>query len=196
MKNSLKFILCISLAINCNIDVRQLPTPKEFPENNINDLTKKIFIRNFEFKNNLIKDVLPAWKFTLISYLKNDDYLSKNFSFIDNNTHIDELHTIDIFIEPIFIESRNYWWSLPVIFPFSGYWPIHYRNLEYSVNIYFYIYKKNNLIYSNQILEKDNLSLYFYGLLRTQKFEYLIENTNLKAMNACVNSISLFFAQF
>lgn len=180
---------------SCTLDIRQLPTPVKISEVENKETKINLSIRTFQIENELLAEIQPAWKYTFTSYLKNDYFISNNVIFSDSKNENKDFYEIDILMKPILNEVRNYWLSLPVIFPFTGYWPIHYRELEYSINIHYSVYKNHNLIYSDNIFEKDNLTLYFYGLIRTQKFENLIEDTNLRAINSCVKSISLYLFQ-
>ncbi|WP_407658554.1 LBF_2127 family putative lipoprotein [Leptospira limi] len=193
--NKSSYFLIIFFLFSCNLDIRQLPTPIQNSEIENKETKINLYIRIFRIENNLLNEIQPAWKYTFTSYLKNDYFISNNIKFSDLNNENKDFYEIDILMKPIANEVRNYWLSLPVIFPFTGYWPIHYRELEYFIDIHYSVYKNNNLIYSNNIFEKDNLTLYFYGLIRTQKFENLIEDTNLRAINSCVKSISSFLSQ-
>ncbi|MCW7471544.1 LBF_2127 family putative lipoprotein [Leptospira kanakyensis] len=194
-KKSNYFLIIFFFLFSCNLDIRQLPSPIQNSEI-VNKETKTIlYIRTFQIENNLINEIQPAWKYTFTSYLKHDNFIFNNIKFSDLNDENKDFYEIDILMKPNANEVRNYWLSLPVIFPFTGYWPIHYRELEYSIDIHYSIYKNHNLIYSENIFEKDNLIIYFYGLIRTQKFENLIEDTNLRAINSCVKSISSFLSQ-
>ncbi|PJZ36035.1 hypothetical protein CH354_15280 [Leptospira levettii] len=189
------FIISFFFMFSCTLDIRQLPTPVKISEVENKETKINLSIRTFQIENELLAEIQPAWKYTFTSYLKNDYFISNNVIFSDSKNENKDFYEIDILMKPILNEVRNYWLSLPVIFPFTGYWPIHYRELEYSINIHYSVYKNHNLIYSDNIFEKDNLTLYFYGLIRTQKFENLIEDTNLRAINSCVKSISLYLFQ-
>ncbi|TGM74260.1 hypothetical protein EHR01_12205 [Leptospira mtsangambouensis] len=196
----MKYLIIPTIAFltltSCSIDIRQLPGPKKNPNNQQTEYKKILTIRDLKISSNELSEIESAWKYILISYLKNDSFLNKNFLITDSNDLSKELFLVDITIKPNQKEERNYWWSIPVIYPITLIWPIHYRKLEYTVSIEYSISKNGKKIISDHFELKEFLEIYFYGLSRTFIFEEFIEDINKKAIEKCVSEISLYLYQF
>lgn len=196
MKNILILTILIIGLSSCLIDIRQLPSPKKIDEIAEHKDRKTLIIRNFKVLNNDLIEIENAWKYVFISYLQYDAFLNKNYIITDTTDSYKDTITIDILIKPYFSETRNYWWSIPIIYPISLIWPIHYRKIDYSVSVEFAI-QKNEQKPVTEIFDINELQeIYFYGLTRTFIFEEFIEDINYKALTKCVSKISLYLSQF
>lgn len=195
MKDILILTLFTPFLINCAIDIRQLPSPKEINQTLQDKNRKTLNIGEFKILNDDLIEIESAWRYIFISFL-NDDISIKNKYTITENNQNNDAFKIDIRIKPILIEKRNYWWSLPIIYPATLIWPIHLRKLEYNISVEYSISKNGIVIITETFDINNEETIFFYGLTRTFVFEEFIENTNKKVLDKCVAKISLQLFQF
>ncbi|EOQ87731.1 hypothetical protein LEP1GSC202_2364 [Leptospira yanagawae serovar Saopaulo str. Sao Paulo = ATCC 700523] len=175
---------------NCAFDIRQLPSPKkiDFP---IERKNKNILnIGDFEILNSDLKEIESAWRYIFISYMNNDVSITNKYFITDNEMNQNAIN-LDVKIRPILIENRNHWWSLPIIYPATLFWPFHFRKIDYNISVDYTISKSRNIILSDTFEINNEETIYFYGLTRTFIFEEFIEDSNKKALDKCISKISL-----
>ncbi|MCW7490938.1 LBF_2127 family putative lipoprotein [Leptospira meyeri] len=191
MKEIIILTITTIVLVSCSIDIRQLPSPKKNEETVDNSNRNKLSIREFKIINNDLLEIESAWKYIFISFLKNDIFIKNNYTIIETNDQIKDSISLNIKIIPDLNEERNYWWSIPIIYPVTLIWPIHFRQIEYKVKIEYSIEKNGDLILEDSFEFNDNQKIYFYGLIRTSVFEESIEDINKKVLEECVSKISL-----
>lgn len=191
---SVLFLFSFSL-INCKIDIRQLPFPKKITNYETHNDRKNVYVRNFIISNPDLKEIESAWQYTFVTFLQEDILLAKKFNINKDNLIEKDSISIDVKIKPTLIEKRNHWWSLPFLFPFSLVWPIQFREINYIIEVEYTI-ENNDSVHSETFTLSDTLTIYFYGLTRTEVYEDFIQKTNKRVIEKCVSKISLYLSQY
>ncbi|ABZ94624.1 Hypothetical protein LBF_2127 [Leptospira biflexa serovar Patoc strain 'Patoc 1 (Ames)'] len=196
MKKFITICLITLTSTSCNVDIRQLPSPSLINDNLDSNNKNIINIREFKILNNDLAEIESAWRYIFISFLKKDIPLQNKYVINENKNENQDSYFLDIKIQPILTEKRNYWWSLPIIYPVTIFWPIHFREISYTINTEYSIYKNEYLIFHDKFAISDSINTYFYGLTRTSIFEEFIEIRNLKVIEKCISEISLHLYQY
>ncbi|EOQ89871.1 hypothetical protein LEP1GSC202_1487 [Leptospira yanagawae serovar Saopaulo str. Sao Paulo = ATCC 700523] len=187
MKQFIPF-LGILFLLQCATDLRQVPPPT------INGNTDRIkskltlVIGKFEILSADRGVYTDAWRKSFKGHLQSAALFSNVITELEPNS-IKEFYTIDIEMKTNYDDKYNWWISWPALWPFTAIWPIQYRIGEYSVEFQYKLFLNQNLVKEETIVKKGNALEYLYGFYQVRKFQRMVEETNLEAVNTCIKSI-------
>jgi hypothetical protein len=185
-------IICLCLMIaNCQVDIKQLPEPRQFSSINIANSKFPLYIGKLEVFTAESYNLSAAWRYTFKSILKHNRVFYEILDLNEQTKFQEGSYLLDLEIYPKYTDDYNYWWTWPNVYPFVGYWPVQIRTGKYEISIQYTISKDQIILKKGSVSENDNLTLYLYGTYRTSDFEKMIEISNLKVLDKCAKDILL-----
>lgn len=183
------FFLVFFSFLSCQVEIRQVPAPREYSVSKVSKISTPIHIGKFEIYSADRKDYLRTWRVSFLSYIKSNRIFSEAYDITQGKEIGADDYILDIFINPKFDDTYDYWWTWPAIYPMVGYWPVQIRKAKYDVYINYTISKGNKEITKGSVMESGRDEVTFYGFYRTSSMERMIEVTNLMAMEKCIREI-------
>lgn len=189
MRLHILLFLGITLLFSCQIDIRQVPAPREFGIPKVTKVKDPVFIGRFDIYSADRMDYVRIWRASFLSYIKSNRIFSDAFDASKEKAIEPNAYILDISISPKLNDTYNYWITWPAIYPMSGYWPLQIRKAKYDVYINYTLFKGTQIVAQGKVEETGSEDVTFYGFYRTSSFERMIEVTNLMVMEKCIKDI-------